>query len=128
VAVVLQHPQMTLGFGWPVVLAIAGFVEFSLAFYLAAGRGLLRLGAAAFMAVFLSAIPEFGHLDLIGHLPIIAILLVVCMGGASPLQDALRLPGRGVTANAAGVSALYLATLLVLFGMYYGMQRTVGRV
>jgi len=128
VAVLLQHPQMTLGFDWPTVLAIAGFIEFSLAFYLATGRGLLRLGAAAFMAVFLSAMPEFGYLDLIGHVPIVAILLVVCMGGASPLQNTLRLPGRGVVVNAAGVSALYLITLSVLFGMYYGMQRTVGHL
>lgn len=128
VAVLLQHPQMTLGFDWPIVLAIAGFVEFSLAYYLATGRGLLRLGAAAFMAVFLSAVPEFGYLDLVGHLPIVAILLVVCLGGASSLQNTLRLPGRGVMANAAGVSALYLVTLSVLFGMYYGMQRTVGHL
>ncbi len=128
VAVLLQHPQMTLGFDWPIVLAIAGFIEFSLAFYLATGRGLLRLGAATFMAVFLSAMPEFGYLDLIGHVPIVAILLVVCMGGASSLQNTLRLPGRGVVVNAAGVSALYLVTLSLLFGMYYGMQRTVGHV
>jgi len=30
--------------------------------------------------------------------------------------------------NAAGVSALYLVTLSALFGMYYGMQRTVGHM
>lgn len=128
VTVLLQHPQMTLGFDWPIVLAIAGFVEFSLAFYLATGRGLLRIGAAAFMAVFLSAMPEFGYLDVVGHLPIVAILLVVCLGGASSLQGTLRLPGRGLVVNAAGVSALYLVTFSVLFGMYYGMQRTVGHV
>ncbi len=128
VAVLLQHPQMTLGFDWPIVLAIAGFVEFSLAFYLATGRGLLRIGAATFMAVFLSAMPEFGYLDFVGHLPIVAILTVVCMGGASSLQNTLRLPSRGVVVNAAGVSALYVVALSVLFGMYYGMQRTVGHV
>lgn len=124
VQILAEHPDLTLGFDWPVVVVIAGFVEFSLAFYLATGRGLLRLGAAAFMAVFLSAIPEFGRLDLIGHLPIVAILLVVCLGGASSLQDAWRLPGRGVAVNAAAAAVLFLATLSVMFGMYYGLQLT----
>lgn len=128
VAVLLEHPNMTLGFDWPVVVVLAGFVEFSLAFYLATGRGLLRFGAAAFAAVFLSAMPEFGRLDLFGHLPIVAILAVVCIGGASPLQDSWRPRGGGVVAGSAGVTTLFLATLVVMFGMYYGLQRTAGLI
>ncbi len=128
-AVVLwEHPDLTFGFDLPVVVTIAGFVEFSLAFYLATGRGLLRFGAAAFMVVFLSAIPEFGHLDLVGHLPIVAILAIICLGGASALQDSLRLPGGGVVADATAMAVLFLATLAVMVGMYYSLQRTVGLI
>jgi len=120
--VVLTHPNLTMGFAVPVVIVIAGFVEFTLAFYLVTGRGLLRLGAAGYALIFLSAMPEFGHLDVAGHLPILGILGVLVLHGASPLQDALRLPGRGLALNAAATSFLYLASLTGLAAMYYGLQ------
>ena len=120
--VVLTHPNLTMGFTVPVVIVIAGFVEFSLAFFLVIGQGLLRLGAAMFMLVFLSAVPEFGHLDAVGHLPILAILGAVCLHGASPLQGALRLSGRGAVMDAGAACLLYLAVLTTLVAMYYGLQ------
>jgi len=97
-------------------------VEFTLAFYVMAGRGLVRFGAAAYAAIFLAAVPEFGHLDAVGHIPIVAILAVMCLRGASPLQCLLGIEGRAVAASAAAVSALYLASLTGFFGLYYGLQ------
>jgi hypothetical protein len=120
--VLVEHPNLTLGFSLPVVVVIAGFVEFSLSFFLVTGRGLLRLGAAAYMLIFISAIPEFGHLDAVGHIPIVGTLGVVCLRGASPLQDALRLSGRGAARDAGAMCVLYLASLVSLFAMYYGLQ------
>ncbi len=120
--ILLTHPNLTLGFAVPVVIAIAGFVEFTLAFYLVTGRGLLRLGAVGIALVFLSAIPEFGHLDVVGHLPFLGILGVLVLHGASPLQDALQLSRRDLALSAAATSLLYLTSLTGLAAMYYGLQ------
>lgn len=120
--IVLTHPNLTLGLAVPIVIVIAGFVEFTLAFYLVTGRGLLRLGAAGFAFIFLSAMPEFGHLDVAGHLPILGILGVLVLHGASPLQDALQLSRRNLALNAAATSLLYLTSLTGLVAMYYGLQ------
>ncbi len=120
--VVAEHPDLAFGFPWPFVVVVAGFVEFTLAFYVMTGRGLVRVGAAGYAAIFIAAIPEFGHLDAVGHIPIIAILAVVCLRGASPLQRLLRIDACEPTARAAAISACYLATLVTFFGMYYGLQ------
>ena len=120
--VVAEHPDLAFGFPWPFVVIVAGFVEFTLAFYVMTGRGLVRFGAAGYAAIFVAAIPEFGHLDAVGHIPIIAILAVVCLRGRSPLQRFLRLDVCETTARAAAISACYLASLVTFFGMYYGLQ------
>ena len=120
--VVADHPDLAFGFPWPFVVVVAGFVEFTLAFYIMTGRGLVRFGAATFAAIFIAAIPEFGHLDAVGHIPIIAILAVVCLRGASPLQRLLGLVERRPATSAAAISALYLMSLIGFFGLYYGLQ------
>jgi len=78
------------------------------------------------MTVFLSAVPEFGQLDSVGHLPIVAILMALAVQGATPMQDALRLRGRGPALNALAVCGMYLACLPVMMAMYYAMQRTAA--
>ncbi len=120
--IIALHPDLALGFPWGFTTVVAGFVEFTLAFYFMSGRGLVRFGAAAYAAIFIAAIPEFGHLDSVGHLPIIGILAVVCLRGSSPLQRRLRLLKRGPIANAAAVSVLYLVSLGGMFAMYYGLH------
>lgn len=120
--ILFDHPQLAMGLDWDVFVVFAAFVEFSLAFYLATGRGLLRFGALGFMALFLLAIPEFGHTDAVGHMPVVAILGVACLRGASPLQDALTLVRRGIAMRAASVSLLYMGALTAFFASYYGVQ------
>jgi len=121
-SVVAEHPALAFGFPWGFVTVVAGFVEFTLAFYLMTGRGLVRFGAAAYAAVFLVAIPEFGHLDAVGHLPIIAILAVTCLRGASPLPRLLGLVEPVGIAHAAAIAAFYLTSLAGFFAMYYGLH------
>ena len=116
------HPSLAAGFPPGFVVVMAGFIEFTLAFYFMTGRGLVRLGAAAFAAIFIIAIPEFGHLDSVGHLPIVGIMAVVCLRGASPLQRAFGLLDRRPVANAAGIAMLYVAVLAGFFGAYYGLR------
>ena len=120
--VVAEHPDLAFGFPWAFVVVVAGFVEFTLAFYVMTGRGLVRFGAAAYASIFIAAIPEFGHLDAVGHIPIVGILAVVCLRGASPLPRLLGLIQRRPIVNAAGVAGFYVASLVVMFAMYYGLQ------
>ncbi len=121
-AVVAAHANVGSGFPASLVTVGAGFVEFMLAFYAMTGCGLVRLGAGFYALIFISAIPEFGHLDAVGHIPIVGILAVVCGRGASPLQRWLGLLERGIFANAAAHVALFFVSLIGLFGMYYGLH------
>ena len=118
----VKHGHMMMGLPFDRFIVIAAFVEFTLSFYLATGRGLLRLGALALLFVFISAMPEFGPKDVVGHFPLIAILVVPLIGGDSALQRFWRLPQRGVFANAAATCLLYLVTLATFIGLYYGVQ------
>ena len=103
-------------------IVIAGFVEFTLAFYLATGRGLLRLGSLVLLVVFVAAMPEFGHRDVVGHLPLVAILVIPLIGGCSALQRFWRLSNRGIVLNAASACLLYTLAMATFFLAYYGVQ------
>ena len=120
--VVAEHPDLAFGFPWGFVTVVAGFVEFTLAFYVMTGQGLVRFGAAAYAGIFLVAIPEFGHLDAVGHIPIVAILAVACLRGASPLPRLLGLTTREGAARAASISVLYIVSLSGLLAMYYALH------
>ena len=124
ISVLIAHPRITAGIAPSIVTVIAGFVEFTLAFFLSTGCGLLRLGAGILLAVFAIAVPEFGHLDAVGHFTIIAILGVVGLHGVSRLQETLR-PGRGASefTDASVTLAIYVSLVVIFFGAYYGLQR-----
>ena len=122
--VLLIHPQIAAGLPIPLVTVVAGFVEFSLAFYLVAGASLLRLDAALLMLVFVAAIPSFGRLDAAGHLPLVAALAVIILHGATPLQAQLR--GGVCLLEPPRVGLAYLATLATMVGLYYGLQHVAG--
>ncbi len=121
--VLATHPGVTGGFPLATVATIAGFVEFSLAFYLLVGRAILgRVAAVLLMIVFLLAMPEFGMVDVIGHVSVISILLVVMLHGETRLQQVFRGDGTGVLASSARVGVRYVATLASLTMLYYGLH------
>ncbi len=124
IAVIATHPSIAMGMPVALVTVIAGFVEFTLAFYLVTGRGLLRLGGAAYAMVFLAAMPAFGGLDVFGHLVILATLAIVVLRGTMPMQQRLHLAGRGIALDAGWIGLLWLLTLALFFAAYYAMQRT----
>jgi len=123
IAVLIAHPSITAGLAPQVVTVIAGFVEFTLAFFISAGRGLLRVGAIIFLSIFAIAVPEFGHLDAVGHFTIIAILGVVGLHGFSVLQEGLR-PAHSNSAllDASTTVAIYLGMLTSFIISYYLLQ------
>lgn len=122
-AVIATHPSIGMGVATPLVVVIAGFIEFTLAFYLVTGRGLLRLGGLGYASIFIAAMPAFGKLDVFGHLVIIAILSIVALRGTTPLQSRLHLDGSRIAADGVWILLLYLLSLVVFFAMYYALQR-----
>ena len=122
--VLAVHPDIAMGFPAPFVTVTAGFIEFSLAFYLVVGRTLLRPGALLFMMIFIAAIPEFGKLDAFGHLPIIAIFLVLILHGPTRLQAKLLPSGTTALRSMSSVAILYVGSFVIMMAMYYGLQQT----
>jgi len=73
------HPRLTMGFDSSFYMTAAGISEFGLAFALLWTPLVRRLAALVLMGMFSSAIFEFGKIDAIGHLLIVAILLAVAV-------------------------------------------------
>jgi len=119
-----ERPYLALGVPFDEFMILAGFVEFALAFYILTGLGLLRLGIFALGAIFVAAIIDFGKLDAIGHLPIVAALAVMFLHGPTPLHRALHRAGCSPFAEARRSGALFLGAIAVFFLAYYGLQRT----
>ena len=71
----VQHPDMTLGFDPDFFMRAAGAVEFALAFALMWTPLVRRVGAIMLAAMFISAVFEFGKIDLIGHTLIVVVLV-----------------------------------------------------
>jgi hypothetical protein len=124
--VVAGHPIVTLGFPESFVVMAAAFVEISVAFYLLVGRALLRADAVIVIVVLLAAVPEFGALDTVGHLPLVAALLVVVLHGPTPLQRVFYPRQAGPVAAAAWTGGLYVLSIAVIMAAYYAVQQTTA--
>ncbi len=118
--ILTEHPELTLGFDVGTVITGAGVVEFGLAFALF-WTPLVRRFAAAALALLLFAAPfDFGKMDGIGHLMIIALLLLVfadpgrkqvsCHPAVAPLVSGTAL--LAVIFLYAGSHALYYGSSL----------------
>jgi hypothetical protein len=93
--ILAQHPELTLGFDVGTVITGAGVVEFGLAFALFWTPLVRRFAAAGLALLLFAATFDFGKMDGIGHLMIIALLLLVfadpgrklvcCRPAAAPL-------------------------------------------
>jgi hypothetical protein len=91
----IQHPEMTLGFSSDFFMRAAGAVEFALAFSLMWTALVRRVGAVMLAAMFVSAVPEFGKIDLIGHSLIVVALVGIIVDDASKaamLRDSWLVP------------------------------------
>jgi hypothetical protein len=106
----IQHPEMTLGFAPDFYMRAAGAIEFALAFSLLWTPLVRRVGAILLSAMFVSAVFEFGKIDLIGHSLIVVALLgiIVDDGGKSArVRDFWFMP------------AAYAASLALFLAAYY---------
>lgn len=112
-----QHPQLALGLDVRFFLLAAAFVEFSLGYLLIINL-LQRPLALVITLVFFTTTMVFGKLEVIGHTPIHAALIVFLLEGPgtvyrAPITFHERLGLR--TAFAAVNFALLLAILLPLY-------------
>jgi len=153
--ILAQHPELTLGFDVGTVITAAGVVEFGLAFALFWTPLVRRFAAAALALLLFSATFDFGKMDGIGHLMIIALLLLVfadpgrkqasCRPAVAPLVGGTTLLaviflyagfhtlyyGSSPAAVAPLVSGAALALLTVSFlclpGLAHGLRRAIRR-
>jgi hypothetical protein len=106
----IQHPEMAMGFTPDFFMRAAGAVEFALAFSLIWTPLVRRVGAIMLASMFVSAVLEFGKIDLIGHSLIVVALVGIIAddgGRVARLRDSWLIP------------AGYVAALVVFLATYY---------
>jgi hypothetical protein len=114
----IEYPGMSLGFSPDFFMRAAGAVEFALAFALIWTPLVRRLGAAMLAAMFVSAVLQFGKIDLIGHSLIVITLVGIVAddgGKAARLRDSWLLPF-AYAASLAGFLATYYVAHAALYG------------
>src|ERR1700761_1833666 len=114
----ITHPEMTMGFTPDFFMRAAGAVEFALAFALIWTPLVRRVGAIMLAAMFISAVGEFGKIDLIGHsLIVVALFAIIADNAAEPvrLRHSWLLPLSYAASLALFLSAYYFGHA-ALFG------------
>ena len=114
----MDHPAMALGFSAEFFMRAAGAIEFALAFALMWTPLVRRFGAVLLASMFVSAVAEFGKVDLVGHTLIVVVLLAVVAdnGGKAVL---VRYPWLVPAAYGCALGtflAVYYLAHTVLFG------------
>jgi hypothetical protein len=117
--IAIIHPELTLGFDVDTVMSAAGVVEFGLAFALFWTPLVRRLAALVLIILLTAATFDFGKVDGIGHLMIIAVLLAVVADRGRQCPSCRPMLAPLVS------SAAWLATVLFYTGghaLYYRSQ------
>jgi hypothetical protein len=119
----VSHPEMTLGFSAEFFMRSAGSVEFALAFALMWTPLVRRLGALMLTAMFISAVFEFGKIDLIGHTLIVVVLVAIVADNGGKRIRSLR-PSWSMPFAYAASLALFLALYYVGHAALFGTPIT----
>jgi hypothetical protein len=118
-----NDPGLLMGLDPRVYMVLAGFVEFNLTFVLLSSASLFsRAIALGLMAVFVLAIAKFGMIDAIGHLLIIAILVVLTLHGPTEGRNFLMLETKSLWTEAYFMTGLYVLALVLVFAAFYGFH------
>jgi hypothetical protein len=107
----VSHPDMTLGFSPEFFMRSAGSVEFALAFALMWTPLVRRLGGLMLTAMFVSAVLEFGKIDLIGHTLIVVVLVAIVADNGGKKVPSLR--------HSWSMPFVYAASLALFLALYY---------
>ena len=118
----IEHPNLTLGFTPEFYMRAAGAVEFGLAFALMWTPLVRRVAAILLTAAFISAVFEFGKLDMIGH-TLIVVVLVGIIADSGREAALTRRPWLTPLAY-AGALSLFLMTYYLAHSALYGTSLT----
>jgi hypothetical protein len=114
-----QYPGMALGFTPEFFMRSAGSVEFALAFALIWTPLVRRFAAVMLAAMFVSAVAQFGKVDLIGHTLIVVVLLAIIADNGGKRVEELRTSWM-MPAAYASATALFLGLYYLGHAMLYG--------
>lgn len=118
-----QTPQMLMGMSAERFMKVSGFVEFFVTFILLGAVSVVgRLISLGFMSIFVLAVLQFGVVDAIGHLMIVAILFVLIVRGPTSARDMLVLPDKSLFTEAYFMTGLYFLAFVMIFIIYYGVH------
>jgi hypothetical protein len=120
---ILAQKHMLMGLSPYAYMVLAGFVEFNITFILLSAASILgRLVAFGLNMIFILAIYAFGLIDAIGHLMIIAILVVFVIRGPTGARNILVLREKSIWMEAYFMTGLYILAFVMFFIMYYGIH------
>jgi hypothetical protein len=123
------NPAMLMGMQPDYFMVLAGFVEFNLAFILLGAASIAaRVVAVGFQSIFMLAVLQFGLIDAIGHLMIIAILFVLFFRGPTRSRYILVLREKSVWMEAYFMTGLYFLAFVMIFIAYYGLHYRIFHV
>lgn len=112
-----RYPDIAMGWNPHFYMTAAGVIEFFLAFGLLWTPLVRRLSAIVLTAMFVSAVFEFGKVDAVGHLMIVAILAAVLFDDSPPAKPT---PSWWAPTLCCGVLAIYLLAYYGLHAALYG--------
>lgn len=118
-----EHPSLLMGMAPEFYMILAGYVEVMIIFtLLGAASVVTRVIAFCFQALFVLAIFEFGLIDAVGHLMIIAILFVLVVRGPTDARKILVLETKSPQMEAYFMTGLYYLAFVNAFLLYYGLH------
>lgn len=112
-----EKPYLTFGLDREAFVRIAGFVELTLAFLLLFSRNILLIAAITLNGIFIAATLDFGKVDAIGHLLIMATLVVMCVEG--PSKHVLALVSGTGLARSLQLAGFFVVGSLSLLALYH---------
>lgn len=130
------HVLLATGINPTLIVMGAGFVEFCLAFLLIFGRLASQIAAAVLLSVMISAVPLVGMLDLIGHLPIL-VVLIIFVATRNPIGRIAPEPGKrwydldaafSFIVSVPGFIAAYYLSHEIVYGALAKVNGTEGLV
>ena len=115
-----QYPHLLLGLEPDTYMVFAGFVEFTIAFVLlSAASSFSRIIALGFAVIFILGIYQFGIIDAVGHLFVLAILSILVLRGPTNARYFLVLSNKSLWAEAYFMTGLYTLAFTLVFIAYY---------
>ncbi|MFL6373234.1 MAG: hypothetical protein ACJ73D_01075 [Pyrinomonadaceae bacterium] len=118
-----KNPDMTMGMSATTFMTLSGFVEFNVTFALLGAVSIVgRLVSLGAMSIFVLAVFKFGAVDALGHLMIVAILIVLIVRGPTDARNMLALGDKSVWTEAYFMTGLYFLAFVMIFILYYGLH------